>query len=351
MSLTDRLGLNPDENVIRYATPLEPGEYGETANVGSANSGPRDLGGEPVATATISIPTEETNIAIGGNKQTPPPTPPPFSIFRWKTEGCMNCHSLDGQMYHDPFVSMMRAQFELVMATVAVGATVVLVSPIVGPVVVSKLSSGLVVVRATATSLATSVETGAGALAVKAAMHYGNHPLKYEFLLELLYPDGYLGPTGGALDLGDDAARRVFTYVNDNPINLPMATEGVQESLRLLDGSSLYDSMKPLVSDLTTGKVVLGRFPDYIREATLSDSLAFNLPDDFWQSLSKQELEALNIAFLESATKRGDRIMLASPIDDLRAGSGIQLEINYLQGRGYELNQDGTEMIRKTIED
>ncbi len=32
VSLTDRLGLNPDENVIRLATPLEPGEYGKTAS-------------------------------------------------------------------------------------------------------------------------------------------------------------------------------------------------------------------------------------------------------------------------------------------------------------------------------
>ena len=44
--------------------------------------------------------------------------------------------------------------------------------------------------------------------------------------------------------------------------------------------------------------------------------------------------------------KRGDDIILATPINKIKPGSYYQKEIDYLISKGYKLSSDGTKLIK-----
>jgi hypothetical protein len=59
-------------------------------------------------------------------------------------------------------------------------------------------------------------------------------------------------------------------------------------------------------------------------------------PDQQWQS---------NMRFLDRAIDRGDRIVLATHVEDVRPGSFLEREIQYLQTNGYAVSKDGHQLL------
>lgn len=93
------------------------------------------------------------------------------------------------------------------------------------------------------------------------------------------------------------------------------------------------------------GKTVLGHFPEYLRLAENEGANVFNIPSGTWNALSEGERWAANQAFLDQAVARGDQILLATPPNLARAGSYFARELEYLAGKGYVPNADGTALI------
>jgi len=90
------------------------------------------------------------------------------------------------------------------------------------------------------------------------------------------------------------------------------------------------------------GKTVLGHFPEYLRLAESEGANVFNIPSETWNALSEGERWAANQAFLDQAVARGDQILLATPPNLARAGSYFARELEYLAGKGYVPNAQGT---------
>jgi hypothetical protein len=59
---------------------------------------------------------------------------------------------------------------------------------------------------------------------------------------------------------------------------------------------------------------------------------------------SVQQWQA-NQAFLDTAIANGDNIVLATRLNQMRAGSFFEREINYLMSRGYTVSSDGGTML------
>lgn len=94
------------------------------------------------------------------------------------------------------------------------------------------------------------------------------------------------------------------------------------------------------------GKTVLGHFPDYINMADNVGAHKFDIPVKVWDKMSDAERWIANQKFLDRAIKRGDDILLATPIEKVKPGSYFERELKYLFDQGYKLSQDGLSLIK-----
>jgi hypothetical protein len=96
------------------------------------------------------------------------------------------------------------------------------------------------------------------------------------------------------------------------------------------------------------GVVVLGKYPTYIDKAAELGAKRFSIPIEIWNKMTPTEQWAANVKFLDRAIARSDAIILAEPIKDIKNVTGaLRQELDYLIAKGYKLNADGTQMIRK----
>lgn len=61
--------------------------------------------------------------------------------------------------------------------------------------------------------------------------------------------------------------------------------------------------------------------------------------------MSQTEQWAANQKFLDRAIARGDDFVLATPLDNVRAGSFFERELQYLFSKGYQLADDGARLV------
>lgn len=97
----------------------------------------------------------------------------------------------------------------------------------------------------------------------------------------------------------------------------------------------------------SSGKTVLGKFPDYLDLASDLGAKRFNIPTNVWNRMTSAEQWAANVKFLDRAIARGDRIILSNKVTDLNKVTGaFRKELDYLVEKGYQLSADGLEMIK-----
>ena len=97
------------------------------------------------------------------------------------------------------------------------------------------------------------------------------------------------------------------------------------------------------------GITVLGHYPEYVNMANASGASYFNVPTAEWNAMSQSEQWSMNQKFLDDAITRGDQFQLATPLDQVRPGSFLERELEYLEGKGYVPNATGTALTAPTI--
>ncbi len=95
----------------------------------------------------------------------------------------------------------------------------------------------------------------------------------------------------------------------------------------------------------TTGKTVLGHFPEYKNLAESMGARRFNIPESVWNKMSEAERWGANQKFLDRMISRGDDVILSTPLDKVRPGSYFAKELEYLGGKGYRPSADGSRLM------
>ncbi len=72
----------------------------------------------------------------------------------------------------------------------------------------------------------------------------------------------------------------------------------------------------------------------------------FNIPTEVWNRMSDAERWEANKKFLDRAIGRGDEILLATPLNEVRQGSYYARELEYFYSQGYQVSEDGTRLVR-----
>jgi len=92
---------------------------------------------------------------------------------------------------------------------------------------------------------------------------------------------------------------------------------------------------------------VLGKVGEYEQYADKLSAKYFHIADDVWNRMSRAERWAANKAFLDEAVASGQTFELSHPVSNIAEESGFfRDELVYLKSLGYELSEDGTQMVR-----
>jgi hypothetical protein len=132
-------------------------------------------------------------------------------------------------------------------------------------------------------------------------------------------------------------------HAYDDTLDAPSAVRGPRGSSTTL--SPAVPAAEGLPAAANAGKTALGHFPAYLQLAEREGAAAFNIPTEAWNALSEGERWATNQAFLDQAIARGDRFILATQPSLARAGSYFARELEYLAGKGYVPNAEGTALV------
>lgn len=91
---------------------------------------------------------------------------------------------------------------------------------------------------------------------------------------------------------------------------------------------------------------VIGHYPAYTNLAKQLRAPHFNMPEEQWNAMTEAERWAANMAFLDQYIAYGVPFILATPLDEVRSGTYLEKEIQYLQSKGYKSGCNGTRLIR-----
>jgi RHS repeat-associated protein len=91
---------------------------------------------------------------------------------------------------------------------------------------------------------------------------------------------------------------------------------------------------------------VLGHYPEYVKLAEGIGARRFQIPTNVWNKMSVAEQWAANTKFLDRMILRGDKIRLATPLNQVKPGSFFQKELNYLFSKGYKVSSIGRWLIK-----
>ena len=102
----------------------------------------------------------------------------------------------------------------------------------------------------------------------------------------------------------------------------------------------------PAGKGVVEGKTVLGHYPEYKELAESLGARRFNIPPTVWEKMSETERWAANQKFIDRMISRGDDILLATPLDQVKPNTYFVRELEYLGSRGYVPSVDGTWLIK-----
>lgn len=93
------------------------------------------------------------------------------------------------------------------------------------------------------------------------------------------------------------------------------------------------------------GRAILGHYPEYIELANEMGARKFDMPMNVWNKMTDTEKWVANQKFLDRLIKRGDEVILATPVRNINDITGyFRRELDYLIQRGYQLNAEGTKL-------
>jgi len=96
------------------------------------------------------------------------------------------------------------------------------------------------------------------------------------------------------------------------------------------------------------GKTVLGKFPDYLELSEKLGARRFDIPMKIWESMSTAEKWVANKKFLDRLINRGDDIILATQVKNIKDMTGyFRKELDYLIANGFKLAKDGMKLIKE----
>jgi hypothetical protein len=96
----------------------------------------------------------------------------------------------------------------------------------------------------------------------------------------------------------------------------------------------------------TSGKTVLGHYPQYVELSEHLNARRFELPDSVWKGMTQDEIWTANRKFLDRTIERGDDIFLSNPA--ARPDSYFEKELNYMMDQGYTISADGARLLPPT---
>jgi hypothetical protein len=95
------------------------------------------------------------------------------------------------------------------------------------------------------------------------------------------------------------------------------------------------------------GVTVIGHFTDhYIELAEQLGARCFNIPNEEWLAMGARERWEKNMAFLNESIDEKNEFELATPIERVRPGSSLEMEVLYLASKGYRLDVSGKRLVR-----
>ena len=127
------------------------------------------------------------------------------------------------------------------------------------------------------------------------------------------------------LDPYEPLRLNAYSYGKNNPLRYAAKT-----------ASGLSDDVIGLATRNVTnsGDTVLGHFPGYITKANSKGASYFDI-GDAWNGLTPSQRWAANTHFLDTRIAAGDRVLLSVPKGDIRPGSYLAQEVEYLTRNGY----------------
>jgi RHS repeat-associated protein len=149
-----------------------------------------------------------------------------------------------------------------------------------------------------------------------------------------------------------DMNYRLSIYFSNHP-KVQKATAdtlliGIQVGAALLtDGGSEVPEAAAATSEMAeeAGTSVIGHYPEYTNLAQELKANYFSIPKEQWSAMTETERWAANQKFLDDAIARGDTFRLATRLKDVREGSSLEKEIQYLLKSGYKLQGNGTALV------
>jgi RHS repeat-associated protein len=154
-----------------------------------------------------------------------------------------------------------------------------------------------------------------------------------------------------------------YSYVESDPVNErdPSGMQTLEDEEGALSVAEVEDTVTEgvpawaarfivdsngEVTDVTgeaNNTISIGHVPEYLRFG--QDARTFHIPEDLWRGMSEVEQELRNQRFLDEAIARESIVRLATPLDQMQAGSGYEMEVRYLLERGYTLDSTGNFLL------
>ena len=125
-----------------------------------------------------------------------------------------------------------------------------------------------------------------------------------------------------------------------------LSTVGIAMGVRAWQASgSLLRWVRPVEHGLSPDRLggqrttVLGHYPSNKNLAEQIGANWLDIPTEERNAMTRAQQEALEAAWLDDLLVRGDRIILSTPLDEVRSASWLEWEIRYVWNRGYEFIQ------------
>ncbi len=125
------------------------------------------------------------------------------------------------------------------------------------------------------------------------------------------------------------------------------AVTGEIIQLGLFEGLSELGKIGELDAVANQGGItVIGHYPQYGELAKSLGARRFQIPPSVFDKMSAAEQWKANTKFLDRTILRGDKIRLATPLNQVKPNSWYARELKYLYGKGYKASSDGLWLVK-----
>ncbi len=92
---------------------------------------------------------------------------------------------------------------------------------------------------------------------------------------------------------------------------------------------------------------IIGSYPGYLQAGEALGAKVFDVPAKVWSTMSEAAQWAANQRFLDRGIKEGAEFILSTLRSEIRRGSALEREVNYLLANGYRWAESGMSLIPK----